>query len=185
MRKLRMMLPLVIVAGAIVGVVTIAARADKPTSPPGQSKPEPEPVLVSVAGAMEGQGDPYEISITFLDDSFGELAGSYVANPDYPPALKVGGPGRVNKRLMYYYCDGSHESSALCDVESHDPANYKCLMIYDGVEDKKTGQIIFPAGSPWRVTQKVITGGVVSGEVVAVDTLAEQVTYEVQKYGTP
>ncbi len=189
MRRIGMILSFVAAALAIIGAFAVSSHADKPASPPGQSKPEHEPVLVSVTGAIEGQGNPYEISISFADPSFGELARSYVANPDYPPALKTGGPGRVNKRLMYYYCDHpDHDPpGGVCTDpgESHDPEHYKCLAIYGGAEDKKTGQVVFPAGSSWRITQKVVTDGVVSGVLFAAGTLAEQVTYKVLEWGTP
>ncbi|OHB65021.1 MAG: hypothetical protein A2Y76_09450 [Planctomycetes bacterium RBG_13_60_9] len=185
-----MILPLIAAVGAIVGTVAVSGHADKPVSPPGQSKPEPEPALVSVTGAIAGQGNPYEISITFVDESFGELAGSYVANPDYPPALRIGGPGRVNKRLIYYYCDHpDHDPpEGVCTNPDgdHDPEHYKCLAIYGGTEDRKTGQVIFPAGSSWRITQKIVSEtGDVTGKLVVAGELAAPVTYEVLEWGTP
>lgn len=184
MKKLRMILALVAAVGVIVGIVAAAGRADKPASPPGQSKPEP--VLVLVTGAITGEGNPYEISLTFAYASFDGLARLYVANPDYPPALKVAGPGKVNRRLTYYYCDGTHEDSGICNVSKHDPGNYKCLAIYDGTENKKTGQVTFPAGSSWRITQKVVSEtGDISGTLFAEGTLATPVTYEVLEWGTP
>ncbi len=190
MRKPRMILPLVAAVGAMIGSLAVSGHADKPASPPGLSKPEPKAVHVSVTGAIAGQGNPYEISITFVDASFGDLARSYLANPDYPPALKVGGPGRVNKRLMYYYCDHPDHDPAegICtDPDgNHDPEQYKCLAIYGGTEDKKTGQVIFPVGSSWRITQKIVSEtGDVSGELFAAGQLASPLTYEVLEWGTP
>jgi len=185
MRAARVILPVVTAVFAIVGALAVSSQADKPASPPGQSKPEP--IEVRVAGAIEGRGDPYQISITFVDESFDGLARWYVANPDYPPALKTGGPGKVNKRLRYYYCDGPHDASeTMCDDSSHDPDGYKCLTIYDGTEDKKTGQVIFAAGSSWRITQKIVSEtGEVTGKLVAAGGLAAPVTYEVLEWGIP
>lgn len=189
MREVKMILPLVAAVLAIVGIFAVSGHADKPESPPGLSKPKPEPILVSVTGGITGEGNPYEISVSF-GASFGGLAGSYVANPDYPPALKIGGPGRVNKRLMYYYCDHpDHDPpEGVCadPGEDHDPEHYKCLAIYGGTEDKKTGQVTFPAGSSWRITQKVVSEtGDVTGEVVAAGELGVPVMYEVVQWGTP
>jgi hypothetical protein len=58
---------------AIVGILAVSGRADKPGSPPGLSKPEGEPVLVSVTGGIAGKGNPCEISVTFADESFSAL----------------------------------------------------------------------------------------------------------------
>jgi hypothetical protein len=184
MRKVRMVVPLVAAVLAIVGILAVSGRADKPESPPGQSKPEP--VDVRVAGAIDGEGNPYAIRITFVDDSFAEQAGTYVSNPDYPPSLKVGGSGKAHKRLQYYYCNGAHgDSDTECEDSSHDPDNYKSLTIYGGTEDKKAGQVVFPAGSSWRIMQKIVEGGEVRGELVAEGALAGPVTYEVLAWGTP
>ena len=83
-------------------------------------------------------------------------------------------------------CDGEHgESDTICDDSSHDPENYKCLAIYDGAEDKKTGQTIFPAGSSWRITQKIIVDGEVRGKLVAEGILTEQLVYKILEWDTP
>lgn len=185
MRKVRVVLPSVATVAVIVGTLAVSGHAKKPASPPGQSRPEP--ILVSVAGGIAGEGNPYAIRVAFVDDSFGDLTGPYVSNPDYPPSLKVTGPGRVNKRLRYYYCDGLHDASeTMCENSGHDPDHYKCLAIYDGTEDKRTGLVTFPAGSSWRITQKVVSDtGQVSGKLFAEGTLVAPVTYEVLEWGSP
>lgn len=188
MKDVRMFLPVVGAVLVILGGFAVQGHADKPAWPPGQSKPGP--IEVRVAGAIAGQGDPYVVCVAFVDNSLGELANSYVANPDYPPALEVTGPGRVHRRLTYYYCDHpDHEPpEGICTDPGgdHDPEHYKCLAIYEGIEDKKTGQVVFPVGNSWRITQKVVSEtGAVSGIVVATGTLAAQATYEVLQEGTP
>jgi len=118
--------------------------------------------------------------------SFGEYAGSYVANPDYPPELKVSGPGK-HKRMRYYYCDHeSHDSSdGVCSNNDHDPANYKCLTIRGGEPQKKTDRVVLPAGSPWTIVQKIILPtGDWTGELVAEGTLGAEVVYEVLEWSS-
>ena len=182
MKEVRVISAIVLATLLITGTLAVSGHAKKPPSPPGQSKPEP--VLISVTGAIEGQGGPAEIGIAFVDSSFGEYAGSYVANPDYPPALKVTGPGK-HKRMRYYYCD--HEShdfpEGVCSNSDHDPTNYKCLTISGGESEKKTERIVFPAGSTWTIVQKIILPtGDWDGELVAEGTLDTEVIYEVLEW---
>jgi hypothetical protein len=184
MKKVKVFSVIILSVLLIVGLLADSGHADKPDSPPGLSKPEPEPVLVSITGSLEGEGNPYEISVKFVDASFGSLIGPYIANPDYPPALKVSGNKR-HKRLSYYYCDnGSHSpANVICGDASHDPSNYKNLRISDGIYDKNTQQVVFAAGSSWRITQKIILpSGDWTGEIVAEGTLEMEVTYKVLEW---
>lgn len=183
--KVKVILPIILPVLLITGILAVSGHADKPDSPPGLSKPEP--VLISVTGAIQGGGNPYEISVAFVDGSFGNKAGLFVANPDYPPALKITGTGK-HRSLKYYYCDNSdHDGSGdICDVRSHNPDNYKSLAIYDGRLEKKTDKVIFPAGSRWRITQKIILpSGDWDGEIVAEGTLETEAVYEVLAWSTP
>ena len=184
MKEVKVISAIILTVLVITGTLAVSGHAEKPPSPPGQSKPEP--VLISVTGAIQGQGDPAEISVAFVDGSFGEYAGSYVANPDYPPALKVTGPGK-HKRMRYYYCDHeSHDSSAgVCSNSQHDPENYKCLTIQGGEPEKKTERVIFQAGSTWTIVQKIILPtGDWQGELVAEGTLGGEVVYEVLEWSS-
>jgi len=184
MKEVKVISTVILTALLITGILAVPGHAEKPPSPPGQSKSEP--FLVSVTGAIEGQGQPTAISVAFVDGSFGEYAGSYTANPDYPPALKVVGPGK-NKRIRYYYCDHvSHDSSGgVCSDNYHDPLNYKCLTIQGGKIEKKTERVVFPAGSTWTIVQKIILPtGDWDGELVAEGTLDGEVVYEVLEWST-
>ena len=181
--KVKVILSIILPVLLITGILAVSVYADKPESPPGlsKSKPKQEPILISVTGDIDGEGDPYEISVALVDPSFGDEAGSFVANPDYPPALKISGPGR-HRSLKYYYCD--HESHSfpgpICSNEDHDPFNYKCLtIIYEGRVEKKTEQVVFPADSRWVISWKEIMGPILEG------TLANDVTYEVKEWSTP
>jgi len=180
--KVKVILPIILPVLFITGILAVSGHADKPDSPPGLSKPKPkqEPILISVTGAIEGEGNPYEISVVLVDPSFDGEAGSFIANPDYPPALKVTGPGR-HRRLRYYYCDNpDHEGSGgICENPSHSPDNYKCLTIYNGILEKKTDKVIFPDGNRWAISWKKTMGVLIEG------TLSMEVRYEVLKWGTP
>lgn len=190
--KIKVILSIILPVLLITGMLAVSGHAEKPESPPGQSKkePPPEPIWISVCGAIEGEGVPYEISVAFWDSSFGYEVGSFVvANPDYPPALKVSGPG-MHKRLSYYYCDHviHTHSDGICTNPggSHDPEYYKSLTIWDGRKVKKTDQVLFPVGSRWRIMQKtVLPSGDIVGELVAEGYLADDITYEVIDWGTP
>ena len=158
MRKAKVVSAIVLPVFLIVGILAVSVYAKgKP--------PKPKPILdyVDVTGGIEGNyNNPAEISIEFLDDSFGEHAGSFVANPDSPPALEVGGPGK-NRRLTYYYCvhpdhdpDGEEENK-ICADGTHSPYYYKELMISGGKVTSKRGEdltVVFPAGSTWRIGWK-------------------------------
>ncbi len=193
MKKVKVIVPIILPVLLIMGILVVSVYADKPESPPGLSKPKPkqEPILISVTGAIDGTGAPANIAVTFDGESFVDKvqAGSYVANPDYPPALKVTGPGR-HRSLSYYYCDSTDSPHSIidgiCNNGEHDPDNYKSLRISNGRLVKKTDKVIFPAGSKWRITQKIILpSGDWVGEIVAEGTLAEDVTYEVLEWSTP
>lgn len=141
MKKVKVVSATVLSGLLIVGILAVSAYAKgKP--------PKPEPILdyVNITGGIEAHcNNSAEISIEFLDDSFGEHAGSFVANPDYPPALEVGGPGK-NRRLTYYYCDHSDhdadgsEENKICAEGTHSPYYYKELMISGGNVTSKRGE---------------------------------------------
>ena len=159
MRKAKVVSAIALLVFFIVGILAVSVYA--------KGKPlKPEPILdyVDLTGGIEGHcNNPSEISIEFLDKSFGKHAGWFVANPDYPPALEVGGPGK-NSRLTYYYCDHTDhkedeedesERNTICaETEAHSPDYYKALMISGGKVTSKRGEdltIVFPAGSTWRI----------------------------------
>jgi hypothetical protein len=139
----------------ILGVLAGSSHADKPATPPGQSKPEPAPILISITGGIEGQGDAAQMKVTFSDESFGELAGQYVANPDGP--LEILGVRKGSRTLRYYYCDAcSLDEKDCCDDPTHNPAHYFALVIYGGTLEgkKETERIVFPSGSEWQIRSK-------------------------------
>ena len=191
MKKVKVILPIILPVLIIMGILAVSVYADRPPSPPGQAKkePKPEPVKVSVTGAIEGTGAPANIAVTFDGESFVDKvqAGSYIANPDYPPALKISGPGR-HRSLNYYYCyNPDHaDSGGICDDDEHDPEYYRNLRISNGILEKKTDKVIFPIGSRWGIIQKIEDQpGEVTGELVAEGTLEEEVIYEVKEWSTP
>ena len=158
MKKVKVILQITLPVILIVGVLAVSGHAKKPPSPPSQSKPEPVLLNVTAKGAIEGDGAPANIAITLSGifqgtDANGEYrdeSGSFIANPDYPPAFTVYGNNR-HKRLSYYYCDSDESphsnTDGICDDPDHDPLNYKNLRIYGGILDKNTGDIVFPKGS--------------------------------------
>jgi len=193
MRKARAILPVVLPALAILAVLTVSSQAEKPSSPPGQPKPEPVPSRIEVGGAIRGEGDPKEIPVTFFDSSLltfeyplpdstqGPL---FISNPDYPPSLTVSGPGMNMKQLKYYYCvHASHvgQSERLCGDPVGHKNYYYCLLIGGGVVQKKspTSRVTFAAGSPWRLSSKATMSTVATG------TLSAQATYDVTAWSTP
>jgi hypothetical protein len=171
MRKVRKTLPIVIPAFAILGILAVSSHAKKPTPPP-------EPT-VTVTGAIEGTGNPKAIRITFVDS---ELVAVYpdrspcwfISNPDYPPSLKIINSAPPCKHLRYYYCTGDHnENDLICTNPSHDPDDYYCLTISDGITQKKnpndTDHVFFPAGRPWQISWKKDNSIVASG-TIGIDT---------------
>ncbi len=190
MKKVKVILPIILPVLLIMGILAVSVYADKPESPPGLSKkePKPEPVEIEVWGAIEGTGAPANIVIEFSEtfkgiDVYGKKrdeSGSFIANPDKPPAFKITGPGR-HRSLKYYYCDHTDHLSTdgICDNEAHNPQNYKSLTISNGRLVKKTEQVIFPAGSRWVIRWKKTMDVLVEGELDA------EVTYEVLEWSTP
>jgi hypothetical protein len=185
MKAARVVSAIVLPVLLVMAILAVSVYAGKPPSPPGRSKQKP--VLVSVAGAIVGIGAPTSIAIELSDtfqgtDVYGEYrdeSGSFISNPDYPPSLRVSGP-RKNKRLSYYYCDSTtpeHTTTedGICNDESHDPENYKRLLILGGTVEKETGDIVFPAGSAWRIGWKDIMGTLIEG------TIDEEVRYAVEE----
>ena len=158
MKRAKLVSAIILPVFLVVGILAVSAYAKgKP--------PKPEPVLdyVDIIGGIEGHyNNSAEISIKFLDSSFDTHAGSFIANPDNPPALEVGGPGK-NRRLTYYYCDHPDhdadvsEENKICAEGTHSPYYYKALMISGGKVTSKRGEdltIVFPAGSTWRIGWK-------------------------------
>jgi len=92
---------------------------------------------------------------------------SYVANPDRDLPLMVIGPPK-NRTLHYRYCDhSSHAGSvAKCDNrEYHDPDYYRELYIFNGILNKKTGDIEWPVGNSWKTTWKKTNDPIFTGEL--------------------
>lgn len=136
--------------------------------------------IVSLTGEIIGYGDPSGISITFLRSSFGDNAGTFISNPDYPPSLRVYLDFNTRPKtqiLSYYYCDAPHHDQGilLCNVPAHSPDHYKRLRIFGGIAQKWSNQVIFPKGSSWAIGFKET--GVVEQE----GTLADEVMYNVIK----
>jgi hypothetical protein len=138
---------------------------------PGLSKP------VSVEGAISGVGDPAHIGIRLTQETFGDEAGSYVANMDgglyvAKPrgGLEVSGTGKGPWILRYRYCcTSSHEQSDYCDDSEHDPLYYKALRINGGILESKGGKtkVVWPTGSTWHIGSKDTLDTVDSGELAA------------------
>ncbi len=157
MRKARNTLLGILIAWVILGTVTVAGHAQK-VVPLATSKPAP---FVYVTGGIIGSGDPRWIRIAFLDGSFesvGYRAGTVViSNPDYPPSLSIypatPGPGVKTLVLSYYFCDSRDHgpSDLICTVPEHSPLNYKRLRISSGIAQKRSNEVIFPAGSTWSI----------------------------------
>ncbi|MFC1793457.1 hypothetical protein ACFL3Q_07710 [Planctomycetota bacterium] len=177
--KAKIILSIILPVLLITGILAISGHAAKPPSPPGLSKP----VLITVSGGIEGSGtDAAKMAVTLNDVSFGEWAGSYIANPD--GKLRVSGTRKSSRTLRYYYCDAeSHATETdICGDTEHDPFYYKCLIIRGGtlvdwkISGKGTEQIVFSAESPWEIWRKPREGEE-TGVLVANDVLGEAVTY--------
>lgn len=174
----------------VVAILAVSAYADKPPSPPGLSKPEP--VIVQIAGAIEGTGAFTNIAIEFKSIIGTDLAGeeynangSFIANPDFPPALRMSGTPK-NKHLSYLYCDyvpgpgeeHTVDEDGICADPTHSSDHYRQLHIRGGVLDKNTGDVVFPVGSEWTIGFKE------TGVTGAQGTLTEQVTYTVVEWSS-
>ena len=130
---------------AFLGIFGVSSQAGKNAT-----------VVITVSGAIEGSGvEPAAVAVTFsgLDK---QVNGSYIANPD--GILSVNGTGRTGQTLSYYFCDNSShpDSVTLCNIEEHDPVNYKRLLIKGGAVAGK-GQpvfVVFPANSTWEIWRK-------------------------------
>jgi hypothetical protein len=173
-------LPFVLLVAALL---TVSAYAEKPPSPPGRSRTE----TVSITGAISGTGVPASIAIALGPDFQGtdvyggsrDESGSFIANPDYPPALKMFGVPK-DQTLSYYYCDyvgPDHviTPDGICADTRHDPEHYKRLQILGGTVEKETRDIVFPIGSAWQIGWKVTGVALITG------TISEQVRYHVDK----
>ena len=153
----------------ISGILGISSHAGKPA-----------PVMITVSGAIQGSGsDPAVMAITFsgLND---QVNGSYIANPD--GSLRLNGTGRTGRTLSYYFCNNpSHpDAVTLCNVEAHDPWNYKELIIRDGALAGKAQTVlaVFPAGSSWEIWRKARPGDPAQGVKEAWGQLTQPVTYQ-------
>ena len=192
MRKVKVVSAIVIPVLLVMGTLVVSVYAEKPPSPPGQSKPEP--IEVSITGAIigvgedniiDGTGNPATMAIDFSDNFTGtdkdgnqyDEIGTRVQNPDRENPLRIGGTPK-NKNFSYRYCDHSSHvgSTEKCNDTTHDPEHYKELDIYGGILDKKTGKIVWPAGSDWRISWKKIMGTIITG------VLDEEVIYEVLQW---
>ncbi len=168
MRRTKVIVP-TIVGAVIVCGIAVFGYADKPEGPPSLPKPLP----VRVTGGIEGEGDPTQVQVKFLDASFGDLAKTYAANPDGP--LEALGVRNGTRTLRYYYCVAcSPDNVRCCDNPVHNPADYYSLIIYGGALEgkKETEQIVFPVGCNWEIRSKDPYG-----EIAAFGTLDTPVIY--------
>jgi hypothetical protein len=179
MRKVRKTLPIFIPAFAILGILVVSVHAKKPSPPP-------EPT-VTVTGVIEGTGDPKAIRVTFDESLAYEYPGEdatrgpvFISNPDYPPSLHIAFYVPRTKVLRYYYCahkDHVHSPDLICKDASHSPYYYYCLEIIGGITQKKglndTDHVVFPVGSPWRISWKY------DNSTIAEGTLSVETTYDV------
>jgi hypothetical protein len=176
MKKARRTLLIVLSALAVLGLLAVAARAQKVVPLASTTKS-----AVSLAGAVRGDGDPGEISLTFDRASFGADAGTFISNPDYPPSLRLffdntvsGGPHA--QMLSFFYCDAPHDTGVqLCNVPGHSPEHYKRLRILGGILQKGNKQVIFPEGSNWDISFKA------TNAIERQGTLAAPVIYTIIK----
>jgi hypothetical protein len=180
-KRLRRNLPLILLAVAILGMITVSGHAKKPAPPP-------VPTSVEVTGPIQGTGDPNAIRVTF-DDSLAYTypAGCtqgpvFISNPDRTRSLyviNIAGPMR--KALRYYYCaHEDHENSIhlICNNDEHNPNYYHCLTIGHDITKNKNpnadfDHVIFPTGSPWGISWKY------DNSTVAEGTLSIETTYDV------
>lgn len=142
---------ILLLAVLVVGALAVHGKADKPVSPPNPSGP----LLVRVTGEIEGEDHPAQMQLTFSDQSFGDVAGTYTPNPDGP--LEVLGVRKGTRTLRYYYCAACSPASVDCCADpDHDPVNYYSLIIYGGALEgkKETEQIVFPVDSEWEIRSK-------------------------------
>jgi len=181
MRKARNTLRSVVTALVVLGTIAVVGHAQKVV--PLASKPVP---TASVTGGIQGQGDPKEIRIEFMDESFGPIGyppGTVViSNPDYPPSLNIytawTGPGNTKTLMLsYYYCDSPEhvEGDLICTVAEHSLLNYRRLRILGGTAQKRSNKVVFPAGSAWEIGCKETNGICESGQ------LTQGVIYDVTK----
>lgn len=153
---------------AFLGIFEASSQAGRPPLPPGAP-------TIDFSGAIEGIGRAAAIRVKF-GNSFGEEAGSFIANPDYAAAVIIAGSNRGPTALRFYYCDSpDHDGTAdlVCSDPSHSPYYYKCLRIQGGIPQPKSNQIIFPIGSPWDISWKE------KMSVIAQGTLQNPVSYDV------
>jgi hypothetical protein len=193
MKKTKLVSVIVLSVLLVTAILAVSVYSAKPSSPPGKS----EPVTVQLEGAIYGMGAFTNIQITLTEEFQGngwgpysgtyyyEYGGPFVANPDYPPALTVRGTPN-SKELSYYYCDSENvphlvNEDGTCADSSHNPYNYKRLRIFGGYVDKKTGDIVWPAGSEWSIGWKEYINDGNGGRLI-MGTLAFPVRYTVLEY---
>ena len=191
MRKARVVSAIVLSVLLVGGILAVSVPA-KPPSPPGQL----EPAKVLLTGPVAGTGAFANIALVLSGDEFKgwgydlykdtyfKEGGSFIANPDFPPALRVSGP-RTSMELSYYYCaslDDPHENiDGICNDKTHDPTDYKRLRIFGGYVEKKTGDIVWPVGSEWRVSWKLYSSDANGGRVL-MGYLTTEVRYKVVEW---
>jgi hypothetical protein len=193
MRKARAVPAIVLSVLLVGGILVVSVLAKPPSSPPGQR----EPAIVSLTGPVTGIGAFANIELELWDGEFqgegmGSLIGSYlheggsfIANPDYPPALTVPG-SRTSKELSYYYCaypfghTPEQTTDGICNAEDHTDY-YKRLRILGGYVDKNTGYIIWPQGSEWRISYRKYSDDDNRGRVLT-GYLKARVTYTVVEW---
>lgn len=154
---------------AFLGILGGSSQAGKPPA-----------ALITVSGAIQGSGtDPAAMAITFSRLNK-QANGAYIANPD--GILSVNGTGRTGLTLSYYFCaNQSHpDSVTLCNVEAHDPWDYKRLLIKDGawVGKGQSAQVVFSAGSSWEIWRKAQPGDPANGVLKDSGQLTQTVTYK-------
>ncbi len=192
MRETRVVSAIVLSVLLVGGILAVSVPA-KPPAPPGPS----EPAIVSLTGPVAGTGAFANIELVLSPDEFqgdgmGSLSGShlveggsFIANPDYPPALTVPGP-RTGKELSYYYCgypaphDTTQTIDGICADTSHTDY-YKRLRILGGYVEKKTGDIVWPIGSEWRISYKQYSTDENGGRVL-MGYLKNEVRYKVVEW---
>ncbi len=171
---------------AILGALAVAGHAGKPV---------PLPTLVKLTGGIQIQsadntGDPTRVHIKFNDSSLHisypdatyTQFQEFVSNPDYSPwlpsdtpSLWVTGSG-ANRTLQYFYCAHilhEHTGDLRCELSELHADHYYCLVISGG-KTQKTGAVVFPTGSNWKINKKTPS----PGYTVAEGTLGAPVTYK-------
>jgi len=191
MRKVRRILPIVLGALIVLGILAAAGHAKRPTPPP------PEPTLVKVTGGIEIQSADHTadatsarvefvdspLCITYPNTTYTD-GQEFVSNPDQdrtppdtPSLWVIGTPG--NSTLQYFYCahvDHENTTESKCEYLEDHVDYYYCLVILGG-RKQKTGEVVFPVGSSWMINSKIPDQD--GNYTVARGTLTTPVTFQV------